>query len=221
MKSIYAFALIAILLASCTSYNKIIRIEDNFKKEQSIRLLQELKGFSDEKHNGLCNGVDYMVTLKTLYLKPEHDKGHVTIEIKVTTDVRPEELDSVIYIEANEEILRFYSQDYASRQFSYNSSSTQTTTSSEKERDEKNKDKEKEITTTSSLTTTTQQSSQIMKRTFDISPELWVKLAKLEKIMIRCYIETEGVNVKFSNRDRKKLARFFNEAIEYEQSLNP
>lgn len=220
MKSLYVCALTIVTLTSCNSYNKIITIDDRFKEEKSIRLIQELKAYSDEKRSGLFDGADYLMILKTIYKKPELQNGQVTAELTITTDTRPEEFDSLIFIEADGVKFRFYSNQYTFRQFVVNSSSTQTTTSVEKKKDEEDKNKDKETTTVSTQTSTTGQSRQIMKRTINISPDEWKNLSNLKEVMIRCYIETEGVNVHFTSRDRNKFTKFFTEVIKFEEMLN-
>jgi hypothetical protein len=59
-----------------------------------------------------------------------------------------------------------------------------------------------------------------MKRTIEISPDNWHKLSNLETVKVRFYINKEGVDARFTSRDRRKLAAFFNEVIAYEKLLN-
>ncbi len=220
MKNLYTCLLSLIALSSCNSYNKIITIDDPFKNEKNIRLIQELEGYSDEKRGRLFDGSDYMVTLKSMYSKPAFQKGQVTTELISTTNTRSEDLDSLVFIEANGEIFRFHSNKYASRQFTSHSSSTQTTTSVEKEKDKQDDGKEKQNITVTTESSSSGQSRQIMKRTIEISPDNWHKLSNLETMKVRFYIGKEGVDVHFTSRDRKKLAGFYNEVIAFEKSLN-
>jgi hypothetical protein len=164
------FATIA-ALTSCSSINKIITIDDEFKNEKSIRLIQKLEGYSDDKRGSFW-GPDYIVNLKTLYLKPEGREGAVTAELTVETNARPEDLDSLIFIDADGEKHQFISDEYAARHFVNRSTSTSKTTSVEKmEGTEKNSETEKTSTTTQ--TTTSDQTLQVMKRTIEIPRDLW------------------------------------------------
>jgi hypothetical protein len=92
MKSFYTCLFALISLSSCNSYNRIITLDDRFKNEKSIRLIQVLDGYSDEKRGRLFDGSDYLVTLKSMYIKPEFQKGKVISELTITINTRPEEL---------------------------------------------------------------------------------------------------------------------------------
>ena len=200
------------MVSACSSINKIITIDDEFKNEKSIRLIQELEGYSDEKRGGLREA-DYTVHLKTLYLKPESKQGKVTAELTLKTEARPEKLDSLIFIEANGEKFQFISREYAARHFVNRSVSTTTTTLAEKKKDDDN-----EQTSTSTKTTTTDQPLQIMKRTIEIPRDMWEQLSQSEQVKFRFYIENEGVTTRFTSRDRKKFAELFKTILKFEKS---
>jgi hypothetical protein len=211
---LYLFAVI-VLLSACSNINQIITVDDDFKNEKSIRLIQELEGYSDEKRGGLRE-VDYIVNLKTLYLKPEGQQGKVTAELILKTGARPEELDSLIFIEADGEKFQFISREYAARHFVNRSVSTTTTTSVEKEEDEEKKD-DTEKTSTITETTTTDQPLQIMKRTIEIPRDLWKQFSQAEQLRLRFYIESEGVTVRFTSANRKKFSKLFHSIFSFEK----
>jgi hypothetical protein len=211
---LYLFAVI-VLLSACSNINQIITVDDEFKNEKSIRLIQELESYSDEKRGRLL-GPDYIVTLKTLYIKPQNQDGKVTAELTLQTEARPEELDSLIFIEADGEKFQFISREYAARHFVNRSVSTTTTTLVEKEEDEEKED-DAEKTTTTAETTTTDQPLQIMKRTFEIPRDLWEKLSQTEQLRFRFYIESEGVTVRFTSANRKKFSKLFHSILSFEK----
>lgn len=204
------------LLSSCSSINQIITIDDEFKNEKSIRLIQKLDGYSDEKRRNIL-GADYIINLKTLYLNPEDREGIVTAELTVETHARPEDLDSLIFIGADNEKHQFISNEYAKRLFVNRSSSTSTSTSVEKkEGTDKNNKTEKTSTTTQ--TTTSDQTLQVMKRTIEIPRDLWEQFSQATHFKFRFYIESEGVTIRFTSRGQKKFAELFNAILEFEKS---
>ncbi|SHJ66199.1 hypothetical protein SAMN05444280_12569 [Tangfeifania diversioriginum] len=206
---LYLFAVI-VLLSACSNINQIITVDDDFKNEKSIRLIQELEGYSDEKRGGLRE-VDYIVNLKTLYLKPDGQQGKVTAGLILKTKARPEELDSLIFIEADGEKFQFISREYAVRHFVNRSVSTTTLA-------QKKKDNDNEKTSTSTKTTTTDHPLQIMKHTIEIPRDMWKQLSQSEQVKFRFYIEDEGVTTRFTSRDRKKFAELFKIILEFEKS---
>lgn len=215
MKPIFILIASITILSACSNINRIITIDDDFKNEKSIRLIQKLESFSDEKRGRLL-GPDYIVTLKTLYIKPQNQEGKVTAELTLKTEARPEELDSLIFIEADGEKFQFISREYASRHFVKSSVSTSTTTSVEKKENEK-KDDNTEKSSTTTETTTTDNPLQIMKRTIEIPRDLWKQFSQAEQIIFRFYIENEGVTARFTSRDRKKFTELFQSILLFEK----
>jgi hypothetical protein len=207
MKQIFILITSATLLSGCSNINRILSIDDDFKNEKSIRLIQELESYSDEKRSRLLSP-DYILTLKTLYTKPQNLEGKVTAELTLKTEARPEKLDSIIFIETDGEKFQFISSEYAARHFVNRSVSTSTTTSVEKKKDEENDD-DTEKTSTTTETTTTDHPLQIMKRTIEIPRDLWEQFSQAEQIRLRFYIDNEGVTVRFSSRYRKKFTELF------------
>lgn len=211
MKQFICLVAAVVLMSACSNLNQIITVDDDFKNEKSIRLIQELEGYSDEKLGGLLE-VDYVVNLKTLYLKPDGQEGKVTAELMMKTRARPEELDSLIFIEADGEKFQFISREYAARHFVNRSVSTSTTTSVEKKKDD-----DTEKTSTSTETTTTDQPLQIMKRTIEIPRDLWKQFSQAEQLRLRFYIENEGVTVRFTAANRKKFTKLFHSILSFEK----
>ncbi len=215
MKPIFILIASITLLSACSNINRILTIDDDFKNEKSIRLIQELKSYSDEKRGRLL-GPDYIVTLKTLYTKSQNLEGKVTAELTLKTEARPEELDTLIFIEADGEKFQFISSEYAAQHFVNRSVSTSTTTSVEKKENEE-KDDDTEKTSTTTETTTTDQTLQIMKRTIEIPSNLWKQFSQAEQVRFRFYIENEGITARFTSRDRKKFAELFHAILQFEK----
>ena len=216
MKQLFTLLAAIALLSACSNLNQIITVNDDFKNEKSIRLIQELEGYSDERLGGLRE-VDYIIDLKTLYFKPENLPGRVLADLTVNTEARPENLDSLIFLEVDGEKFQFTSIKNASLHFIDQSTSTSTTTSTEKEKDQE-KEKKSEKTSVTTETTINSQTRQVMKLTFEIPREIWEQVLNPEQLKLRFYIENEGVTVRFTSRDRKKFAELFHTILQFEKS---
>ncbi len=214
----FLFFLIGIVLTSCSSYNKILVIKDRFKEEKNIKLIQPLEGFSDEKRELIFQRPDYSFKLKSVYIQPNNQKGKVEMELSLTTFARPEALDSVVYLLIDNNKYKLKSNDFAMLNYVDRSTSTNTTT--EVKEDEKNNEKKDEgsgnTTLTTTSTTVTDQTLQAMKHRFEIPVEWWNKLKNCEEIMLRAYLEKEGIDVTFTNRDINKLTKFYALVLENE-----
>ncbi|SHF51609.1 hypothetical protein SAMN05444274_10620 [Mariniphaga anaerophila] len=216
MKQIITLISAATLLFTCSPINKIITVNDEFKNEKSIRLIQYLKGYSDEGPERI-GGLDYWVTVKTVYSKPENQEGIVTAEFTIKTESRPEELDSLIFLEVDQTKYKLYSHEYASRHVVNRSTSSSITTSIEKEDDE-DESKDTEKTSTTTQVTTSDVTLQIMKRTVEIPRDIWHEISRMQQIRLRLYIATEGITVHFSSKDRRKFAELFQEINKFERA---
>ncbi len=204
-----------LFLISCSSYNKILVINDPFREEKSIKLLQSLEGYSDELKS-FFHDRDYYFPIKTVYSKPEDKAGSVVLELKLTTIARPEELDSVIYMMLDNEKIRLVSIDYRVRNYVHNSTSSSMETTVTAEGDDGNAEDTKTTTQTTSTTITTDQTFQAMKHRFEIPIEIWGKLSGCNAIMLRAYVESEGIDVRFSSSQRNKFTKFFAEVLRNE-----
>lgn len=217
MKTKLLIYLFSFLLVSCSTTNKILVIDDTFKEEKSIKLLQSLEGYSDE-HKSLFLDCDYYFPIKTVYSKSMNEEGKVVMEFKLTTTTRPEELDSVIYMMLDDEKIRLVSSDYRVRNYIHNSTTTSTETSTTHENDDDNNENNKKTTKSSLTTTNTDQTLQAMKHHFEIPREIWAKIIFSEKIMLRAYMESEGIDIRFSHSQRTKFGDFFKEVLKNQSS---
>ena len=217
-KSILPFLLI--FLSACTVYNKILVVDDEFKEEKSIKLLQVLDGYSDEMKS-FVSDIDYFFNTKLTYNQHQNSNEKVSLEIKLTTNAQPEELDSILYIGIDDEKIKLASNNYAMRNYVNSSTSTETTTTVEEKENKNNSSEKKEKETSSSTstsTTTTDRTLQVMKHTFYIPKSEWEKLAQFENIILRTYIENEGINVKFSFHEKTQFKQFFREVLKMENT---
>jgi len=52
MKNIFILIAGALLVSSCSSINRILENQDDFKEQSTLKLIQPLKGYSDEQRRG-------------------------------------------------------------------------------------------------------------------------------------------------------------------------
>ena len=207
-----------LFISSCSTTNKILIIDDPFKEQKNIKLLQLLDGYSDEQKSFFLNQ-DYHFNIKTVYSKPNEGVGNIILQLKLTTTARPEELDSVLFLLVDSEKFKLESRDYVIRNYIHHSTSTETATSVKNEKtDDSSDNKEKETTTSSTTTTSTDRTLQTMKHTFEVPAYLWGKIEKNKNIMLRAYIEDEGVDIKFNHFEKRRFSLFFARVLEAESS---
>jgi hypothetical protein len=116
-KSIFLL-LLASFLASCAVSNRIIEIDDPYKEIKSIKLIQNPMAFSSEKI-GRVSSRKYSITSIYLFEEKQNGRPEITVDIRIITPLRTDELDSVMFFNLDNEKIRIVSEDQKlmSRQF--------------------------------------------------------------------------------------------------------
>ncbi len=200
-----------IFLTSCASTSHLVEINDPYKDTKGIKLMQNLIGISAEK-NASINGNKYfsVAFAYTLEIK-KSEPASLTLEIQTQTPIRSDELDSVIFINLDNEKIKLVSSDSSLKKKGKRSN---TTSSINIATDDK---KEEQI-----LTTTTENGSyQLMFHQYIIPENLWFSIASTQDIQYRIYIGKEGIDVKLNLAQTEILKTFLTKSMQLRDANLP
>lgn len=225
MNKFISFLIIVLALNSCSISNRIIETDDPYKELKSIRLQQFPSAHSAEKVNG-TSLTFYRVTSELFSELNSVEKPEVRIKFQLTTGIRADELDSVLYLRLDHERIRLVSVDYKYKQFERGSTSSRSTitTSIEKKalvQKPIEKPVEKVSTTTSQSTTVENGTYQLMVREFIIPENLWVAIVHSSEIHYRLYLGREGIDIELTTAGANKVKEFFSRIIRYSEANFP
>lgn len=190
-------------LSSCVSRSHMVEINDPYKDIKGIKLMQNLIGISAEK-NASINGSKYYSLSFGYVLEIKKNKlASLTLGIQTQTPIRADELDSVIFINLDNEKIKLVSSDSSLKKIGKRPN---TTSSVSIATDDK---KDEQIVTT----TTENGNYQLMFHQYIIPENLWVSIANTEKIQYRLYIGKEGIDVKLNLAQTVKLKEFLNNSM--------
>ena len=165
--------------------------------------MQNLIGKSAEK-NASINGSRYYSFSFSYVLEIKKDESaSLTLETQTQTPIRADELDSVLFLNLDNEKIKLISADSSLKKIGNKpniSSSVSISTDNKKE---------EQIVTT----TTENGSYQLMFHQYIVPENLWVSIANTEKIQYRLYIGKEGIDVDLNLAQTAKLKEFLNKSM--------
>lgn len=198
-------------LSSCVTRSHLVEINDPYKEIKGIKLMQNLIGKSDEK-NASINGTRYYSISFAYDLEiKKNESALLTLNVQTQTPIRADELDSVIFIDLDNEKIKLVSSDSSKKKIGKKS----TTASSVADATDDKKE-ERIITTTAENV-----SYQLMFHQYIIPENLWVSIANTGKIQYRLYIGKEGIDVKLNLTETAKLKEFLNKSIKLRNANLP
>lgn len=190
-------------LSSCVSTSHMVEINDPYKDIKGIKLMQNLIGTSAEKNASINGNRYYSISFSYVLEIKKNELASLTLEIQTQTPIRADELDSVIFLNLDNEKIKLISSDSSLKRIGKRPN---TTSSVSIATDDK---KEEQIVTT----TTENGSYQLMFHQYIIPENLWVSIANTEKIQYRLYIGKEGIDVKLNLAQTDKLKEFLNKSM--------
>jgi len=198
-------------LSSCMPSSQIIESKDPYKEMNKMKLAFASDALSEEKYGILEISQTFTLISTYLYEEMKNERPVISVNVQITTPIRAEELDSVMFLILDNEKIRISSVEYKYKEFvaSSNSETTPTTT----ENKGKNSSNEKTATNNESRTTIIGGTNQLMNRIFFVPENLWVSIANSDKIRYRFYLGKEGFDVKLNLAEIKKLKYFFELAM--------
>ncbi len=225
MKNYIFIIWIAFFLISCASTNRIVEINDSYKEIKGIRLIQKPEASSSEKIGSFGGRNQYNLDSSFLFEITKNGQSSLIAEFKITTSVSTDELDSIMFLDLDNEKIKLVSVKYNFKQFDRSSSSSTVSTSVENkstEKGEKSTQAEKPVKTTVTHTNSTENNSYLlMKREFVIPENLWISIANTEKIQYRLYLGNDGIDVKLNAGQTRKLKDFMSKALQIRDANLP
>jgi len=181
----------------------MVEINDQYKGIKGFKLTQNLIGISAEK-NASINGNKYFSVSFAYNLEiKKNELASLILTVQTQTPIRADELDSVIFLDLDNEKIKLISADSSQKKIGKRPN---TTSSVSVATDDK---KEEQI-----ITTTIENGSyQLMFHQYNIPENLWVSIANTEKILYRIYIGKEGIDIKLNLAQTAKLKDFFNKSM--------
>jgi len=203
MKQSIFLSWIVFFLSSCVSTSHMVEINDQYKGIKGFKLTQNLIGISAEK-NASINGNKYFSVSFAYNLEiKKNELASLILTVQTQTPIRADELDSVIFLDLDNEKIKLISADSSQKKIGKRPN---TTSSVSVATDNK---KEEQI-----ITTTTENGSyQLMYHQYNVPENLWVSIANTEKILYRLYIGKEGIDIKLNLAQTAKLKDFFNKSV--------
>lgn len=190
-------------LSSCVSTSHMVKINDPYKDIKSIKLMQNLIGISAEKNASISVNRYYSFSFAYVLEIKKNELASLTLGIQTQTSIRTDELDSVIFLNLDNEKIKLGSSDSSQKKIG---KSPNTTSSVSIATDEQ---KDEQIVTT----TTENGNYQLMFHQYIIPENLWISIANTERIQYRLYIGKEGIDVKLNVAQTAKLKEFLNNSM--------
>jgi hypothetical protein len=205
------FLWMVFFLTSCVSTSHLVEINDPYKETKGIKLMQNLIGISAEK-NASINGTKYLSVSFAYNLEiKKSEPASLTLEIQTQTPIRADELDSVIFINLDNEKIKLVSADSSLKIKAKRPNTTSAVSIASGDK------KEEQIVTT----TTENGSYQLMYHQYIIPENLWFSIANTQDIRYRFYIGKEGIDVKLNLSQTEILKIFLTKSMQLRDTNLP
>jgi len=211
MKRYIFFSVLAITLNACITSSRITETNDTYLGIDKMKLSFYSDALSDERFGAFAARQYLKLNSSYVYEGKTNEQPNIFVNLQLTTPIRAEELDSVIFLVLDDEKIRLSSDKYTYKEFVSTSASSTAET----------KEKSNEKTENESRTVIISGTDQMMNRLFKIPQNLWVPIANAEKIRYRLYLGKDGYDVKPIQSDIKKLKNFFTLAVCKRDALTP
>jgi hypothetical protein len=189
----------------------MVEINDPYKETKGIKLTQNLIGKSDEKNASINGRRYYSVSFAYDLEITKNELALLTLNVQTQTPIRIDELDSVIFINLDNEKIKLVCSDSSKKKIG---KKPNTTSPVDVSTDDK---KEERIITT----TTEDVGYQLMFHQYIIPENLWVSIANTKDIQYRLCIGKEGIDVKLYQAETAKLKEFISQSIKLRDANLP
>lgn len=200
-----------LFLCSCVTRSRMVEINDQYKEIKGIKLMQNLIGTSAEKNASINGSKYYSFSFGYVLEIKKNELASLTLAVQTQTPIRTDELDSVLFINLDNEKIKLVSSDSSKKKIG---NKPNTTSSVAVSTDDK---KEERVITR----TTENVSYQLMFHQYIIPENLWISIANTEKIQYRLYIGKEGIDVKLNQTETAKLKEFLYKSIKLRDANLP
>ncbi len=211
MKHFLSLLILVISLNACITSSRITETNDSYLGIDKMKLSFYSDALSDEKFGAFAVRQYFKLNSSYVYEGKTNEQPKIFVNFQLTTPIRAEEFDSVMFIILDDEKIRLNSDKYTYKEFVSTSEASTTET----------KEKSTDKTENESRTVIVSGTNQLMNRSFIIPQNLWVPIASAERIRYRLYLGKDGFDVKLIQSDIKKLKNFFSLAICKRDALTP
>lgn len=194
----------------------MVEFNDQFKEIKGIKLIQNTIARSADKAASITGRQYYSVSAIYFLEIKKSEPPLLTLDMQFNTSVRPDELDSVMFFELDNENVRIATIQNKKKQFdkgAVTAGSSAATATNETDKGE--------IQTASTTYATKDGSYKLMSRQFTVPENLWISIANTAKIRYRLYIGKEGIDVKFNTDETTKLKEYFFTAMRMRDASLP
>ena len=98
-------------LSSCATSSRIVEINDPYKEIKGIKLMQNLIGKSDEKNASINGTRFYSISFAYDLEIMKNEEALLTLDVQTQIPIRADELDSVIFMNLDNEKIKLISSD--------------------------------------------------------------------------------------------------------------
>ena len=181
-----------LFLSSCVPYSRIIETTDPLKGINKMKLAFASNALSGEKNGILSNSQPSTLETTYLYEERKNDQPAISVNFQITTPIRSEEIDSVMFLILDDEKIRIVSTKHQEFNNNYKSQ-----------------------------TRLKSRTLQKINRLFFMPDNLWIAIANSEKIQYRIYLGNKGFDAKLNSSEIKKLKYFFELAMCKRDAASP
>ncbi|MFH0758297.1 MAG: hypothetical protein V2B15_13500 [Bacteroidota bacterium] len=196
----------AFLLSSCSSANRIFVNQDDFKDQSTFKLIQPIKGYSDELRRGLQ--APYRITLKHFYSENDQRGKDYVFDVSLKTKVRAYKIEPVLYFSMDGKKIRLEPDEQITKVFQAGSSSSSSETNTATKEDPDNKDEAITETTTTYTTSSSLDTYQLMQMRFHPDLSLMKEIRRTSDVIFKIYIDNEGIEIPFRRRYKRKYNKY-------------
>lgn len=205
MKLSIALLLMVCVFSSCASTNRIMEIKGSHKETKGFKLIQNPKASSSEKTGRVI--VNQFFNTRTTYLFEERNnqKPVVSLEFNSTKPIRANELDSVMYLNLDNEKIRIVASENKQKMAENIPASSV------------------EIKPATTLQTTASQkdNNELITRRFEVPENLWLSIAHSKTIFFKLSLGKKGIEVKLNPEETIQLKKFFSRAMQRRIEIVP
>lgn len=113
----FFFLMAFMILNSCATSGRIVEISYPYKNIQGIKLTQNLIAQSTDDSILLSNRRSYSVSMIYLLEQKKNERPNLFLDVEIEPVLSSDEIDSVIYINLNNEKIRIAASEYKSKEF--------------------------------------------------------------------------------------------------------
>ena len=113
----FFFLMAFMILNSCATSGRIVEISYPYKNIQGIKLTQNLIARSTDDSILLSNRRSYSVSMIYLLEQKKNERPNLFLDVEIESMLSSDEIDSVIYINLNNEKIRIAASEYKSKEF--------------------------------------------------------------------------------------------------------